>query len=161
MELLRLILIGLLFALMVILQSFLGQQAPWLVALDLPLILILYIALTRDRLLWVILLGVAVGIWQDSLSLCPLGMNGLVKLTVGAIAFFASAYIAIDRINTRWGILFSCSSLSALLFWCLRILFLNRNELFAGQIILLGGLLNATAGLPLFFLLDKMLHKPE
>ncbi len=161
MELLRPVLIGLLLILMVILQSFLAQQLPWIAVLDLPLLLILYIALTRDRLRWVILLGLAVGILQDSLSLCPLGMNGLVKLTIGTLAFFASAYIAIDRINTRWGVLFSCASLSALLFWSLRVLFLNRSELFPGQTILLGGLLNATLGLLFFYLLDKIIRKPE
>ncbi len=161
MELLRPVPIGLLLILMVILQSFLAHQLPWLAVLDLPLMLILYVALTRDRLLWVILLGIAIGVGQDSLSLCPLGMNGLVKLSVGALAFFASAYIALDRINTRWGVLFCCASLSALLFWSLRILFLNQSEIFPGQTILLGGLLNATVGLPFFYILDKLLKKPE
>ncbi len=161
MELLRPALIGFLLILTVILQSFMAHQLPWLAVLDFPLILILYIALTRDRLLLVILLGIAVGIWQDSLSLCPLGMNGLVKLSIGTVAFFASAYIAVDRINTRWGVLFSCASLSALLFWSLRILFLNRSEFFPGQTILLGGLMNATVGLLFFYLFDKILKKPE
>jgi rod shape-determining protein MreD len=161
MELLRPALIGFLLILTVILQSFMAHQLPWLAVLDFPLILILYIALTRDRLLLVILLAIAVGIWQDSLSLCPLGMNGLVKLSIGTVAFFASAYIAVDRINTRWGVLFSCASLSALLFWSLRILFLNRSEFFPGQTILLGGLMNATVGLLFFYLFDKILKKPE
>jgi rod shape-determining protein MreD len=161
MDLLRPVLIGLLLILIVILQSFMAHQLPWMAVLDLPLMLILYIALTRDRLLWVVLLGIAVGIGQDSLSLCPLGMNGLVKLSIGTVAFFARAYIAMDRINTRWGVLFSCASLSALLFWSLRILFLNQSESFSGQTILLGGLLNATVGLPFFYLLGKILKKPE
>ncbi len=161
MALLRPAVAILLLLLTAVIQSFLVYHFPWLSVLDLPLLAVLYVALTRNSLLMVIVLGSWLGIWQDSLSLCSYGMNGLVKLTVGTIAYYSSSYLAVDRINTRWSTLFSFSMLSALLFWILRILFLDREEHFAGQAILLGGLLNASVGVILFYLVDKILHKRE
>jgi rod shape-determining protein MreD len=151
----------LLLLLTAVIQSFLVYHLPWMSVLDLPLIAIMYVVLTRNSLLMLIALSSCLGIWQDSLSLCPYGMNGLVKLTVGTIAYYSSTFLAVDRINTRWGMLFSCSMLSSLLFWILRVLFLNREELFAGQAILLGGLLNASLGLILFYVFDKILHRQD
>jgi cell shape-determining protein MreD len=104
-------------------------------------------------------LGTILGLWQDSLSLCPLGMNGLVKLAAIGLTFAANSYFAIDRFNTRWLLLFACSLFSSLALGGLRILFLNRDEMVNGQLVLLSGLLNATLGLLLFFLFDRIIQR--
>jgi hypothetical protein len=71
--------------------------------------------------------------------------------------YMVNTILAIDRVVTRWGILFLSSLLAGFTFLVLRILFLNRNEMIDGERILISGLLNACVGLPLFYLFDKSL----
>jgi rod shape-determining protein MreD len=139
----------------VILQVLLTRYFPRLF-LDLPLVSVLYLTIAKENLIWTILSGTVVGFLQDSLSPGPLGMNGFTKISIGCLAYMVNTILAIDRVVTRWGILFLSSLLAGLLFLVLRILFLNRNEMIDGERILISGLLNACVGLPLFYLFDKI-----
>jgi len=139
----------------VVLQVLLTRYFPKLL-LDLPLVSVLYLTIARENLLWTIFSGTAVGFLQDSLSPGPLGMNGFTKISIGCLAYMANTFLAIDRVMTRWGMLFISSLLAGLLFLSLRILFLNREEMIDGERILLSGLINACVGLPLFYLFDKI-----
>ena len=139
----------------VVLQVLLTRYFPRLL-LDLPLVSVLYLTMARESLLWTILSGTVVGFLQDSLAPGPLGLNGFTKIAIGCLAYMANTVIAIDRIATRWGLLFVSSLLAALLFVLLRILFMNRHETIDGERILLSGLINACAGLPLFYVFDKI-----
>jgi rod shape-determining protein MreD len=144
----------------VVLQVLLTRYFPRLL-LDLPLVSVLYLTIARENLLWTIFSGTAVGLMQDSLSPGPLGLNGFTKIAVGCLAYMANAIIAIDRMATRWGMLFISSLLAGLLFLVLRILFLNRNEIIDGERLLLGGLTNACLGLPLFYFFDRISRSPD
>jgi rod shape-determining protein MreD len=146
---------------MVLLQAFAAHYSPALKTVDLPLLTVLYITLTRERLTATVLLGSTLGIWQDSLSLSPLGLNGLVKISVGSLAYVANTFLAIDTLPTRWLVLFICSSLSALASWALRLMFLSRGEMLDEPLMLLSGLLNATIGLALFYMFDHILKPAE
>jgi len=139
----------------VVLQVLLTRYFPRLL-LDLPLVAVLYLTMAKESLLWTILSGTVVGFLQDSLSPGPLGLNGFTKIAIGCLAYMTNTIIAIDRVATRWGLLFVSSLLAALLFLLLRVLFLNRNEAIDGERILLSGLINACVGLPLFYIFDKI-----
>jgi rod shape-determining protein MreD len=139
----------------VVLQVLLTRYFPRLL-LDLPLVSVLYLTIAKENLLWTIGSGTLVGFLQDSLSPGPLGLNGFTKISVGCLAYMANTFLAIDRVTTRWGMLFISSLLAGVLFPVLRILFLNRNEMFDGERILLSGLINASVGLPLFYIFDKI-----
>lgn len=139
----------------VVLQVLLTRYFPRLL-LDLPLVSVLYLTIAKESLLWTIFSGTAVGFLQDSLSPGPLGMNGFTKISIGCLAYMANTILAIDRVVTRWGMLFVSSLLAGLLFVLLRILFLNRNEIVDGERLLLSGLINACVGLPLFYVFDKL-----
>jgi rod shape-determining protein MreD len=144
----------------VVLQVLLTRYFPELL-LDLPLVSVLYLTISRENLLWTIFSGTAVGFLQDSLSPGPLGMSGFTKIAVGSLAYMANTIIAIDRIATRWGMLFISSVLAGLLFLLLRVLFLDRHEIIDGARLLLGSLVNACAGLPLFYAFDRISHANE
>ncbi len=124
--------------------------------LDLPLLSVLYLTIAKEDLLWTVCAGTAVGFLQDSLSSGPLGISGFTKILIGCLAYMTNAVIAVDRVTTRWGMLFIASLLGAFLFLGLRIMFLNRNEMIDGTRILLSGLVNASVGLPLFYIFDKL-----
>ncbi len=144
----------------VVLQVLLTRYFPRLL-LDLPLISVLYLTISKESLLWTIFSGTAVGFLQDSLSPGPLGMNGFAKISVGCLAYMANCIIAIDRVATRWGMLFVSSLLAAFTFLMLRVLFLDRHETMDGSRILLSALVNACAGLLLFYLFDKISRPDE
>ncbi|MEW5979046.1 MAG: rod shape-determining protein MreD [Acidobacteriota bacterium] len=150
-----------LIVLMVILQVFLTRYFPWVSILDLPLISVVYLTVAKESLVWTVFSGSAVGFLQDSLSLSIMGLNGFTKISIGCLAYLANTVFAIDRVITRFLLLFVCSVLSALLFLILRILFMNREEIIAGQQILLSGTINACVGLPLFYLFDKIVQAPS
>jgi len=155
---LRYVAVLLLIMLMVVLQVVLTRYFPRLSLLDLPLIAVLYLTVARESLFWTVVSGSVVGFFQDSLSLSPLGMNGLTKISVGCLAYMANSIFAIDRVATRLALIFVSSILAALLFSGLRILFLNRNEMILGERILWSGAVNACIGLPLFYLFDKIVQ---
>jgi rod shape-determining protein MreD len=155
---LRYVAILLLIILMVVLQMVMTRYFPKFSSLDLPLIAVLYLTVTRESLFWTVLSGSAVGFVQDSLSPGPLGMNGFTKISIGCLAYMANSIFAIDRVATRLALIFIASILAALLFAALRILFLNRSELILGERIFWSGAVNACVGLPLFYLFDKILH---
>jgi rod shape-determining protein MreD len=149
-----------LMGLMVVLQVVLTRYIPFLRMLDLPLLSVLYLTIARESLLWTIFSGSAIGFLQDSLSLSALGMNGFTKISIGCLAYLANSILAIDRVLTRFALLFVSSILGSLLFVVLKILFLNRGEVIEGRILLISGVLNACAGLVLFYLFDKIVKAP-
>ncbi|MFN8009731.1 MAG: rod shape-determining protein MreD [Terriglobia bacterium] len=126
--------------------------------LDFPLFAILYLTLAEENLIWTVVSGTMVGFLQDSLSPGLPGVNGFAKISVGFVAYLANAFIAVDRVITRWIMLFGCSLLSSLLVLVLRILFLDRTEGLDWQRLLWSSLLNACIGLLMFYLLDKLLR---
>ena len=147
--------------LMVTLQVVLTRYFPRLGMLDLPLIAVIYLTIAKESLLWTIFSGSAIGFLQDSLSLSALGMNGFTKISIGCLAYLANSIFAVDRVLTRFGLLFLSSILATLLFLLLQIMFLNRNEVIDGQRLLLSGAVNALVGLPLFYLFDKIVKSPN
>ena len=147
--------------LMVPLQVVLTWYFPRLAMLDLPMIAVIYLAIAKESLFWTIFSGSAIGFLQDSLSLSALGMNGFTKISIGCLAYLANSIFAIDRVMTRFGLLFISSILATLLFLLLRIMVLNRNEVIEGGRLLMSGIVNALVGLPLFYLFDKIVRPPN
>lgn len=124
--------------------------------LDFPLFAVLYLTLAEESLVWMVVSGTAVGFVQDSLSPGLPGVNGFAKIFVGFVAYLANAFIAVDRVITRWIMLLGCSLLCSLLVLVLRILFLDRSEILDWQRLLWSSLVNACIGLLMFYLLDKL-----
>ena len=124
--------------------------------LDFPLFAVLYLTLAEENLVWTVVSGTAVGFLQDSFSPGLPGVNGFAKISVGFLAYLANAFIAIDRVVTRWVMLFGCSLLASLLVLVLRILFLDRSEILDWRRLFISSLLNSCIGLLMFYTLDKL-----
>ena len=138
------------------LQLVLNRYVSWLSMLDLPLIAVLYLTLSKESLVWTVLSGTGVGFLQDSLSLGAMGMNGFTKISVSFLAYLANSVFAIDRLAARWIMLFLASVVATLMLFLLRVLFLNREEVVDVKQLLTMGLVNACLGLAIFYLFDRM-----
>ena len=153
---LRKVALAALFLSLLVFQLPLTRYVPWLSMLDLPLVCVLYLTLFKESLFWTVLAGTAVGLLQDSMSLGAMGMNGFTLISIGFLVYLANSVFAIDRLATRWAMLFLSSTIALLLLFLLRILFLNRDEIIDVRVLLLSGVLNACIGLFIFYLLDKV-----
>jgi rod shape-determining protein MreD len=136
----------------------LTRYVPWLSMLDLPLVCVLYLTIFKESLFWMVLAGTGVGLLQDSMSLGAMGMHGFTVLSIGFLVYLANSVFAIDRLTTRWAMLFLSSTMALLLSFLLRVLFLNRDEMIDVRLLLLSGVLNACIGLFVFYLLDRMIR---
>src|SRR3972149_5515935 len=73
-------------ALALLLQTFLPRKLPGADLLDLPLLVTLYFGLSRRNPSTGLLLGMVIGLLQDSLSHVPIGQFGIAKTLVGFAA---------------------------------------------------------------------------
>ena len=138
-----------------ILQTFLPLYLGFISLLDLPLMVIIYFALTRRSQVFGMLLGAVVGMAQDSLSRGPIGLLGTAKTVVGYLTSLVSSRVDTESLGVRFLTIFAfyCVHFTHVLLF--ESLLLQRPvELDMGST-LLKALVNAIAGVLLFRLLDR------
>ena len=111
------------------LQVLLPTYFPLASKLDLPLLVLVYIALGRRNVLFGLALGTLVGISQDGLTHGPVGLFGIIKGVVGYIAASISLYIEVDYPGAR-------SVLAAMLFLVHQVLFWVLEGALLGGVVL-------------------------
>ena len=127
--------------------------------LNLPLIVLLYMTLTQANLLWILFLGSLVGLLQDSQGVHLLGLSGFCNLSACILVYLGGTMIAMDGWMMRTGILGLSFLVSGFLSWVLRVAFLDRYESLMFEPLLMGGLVCAGLGLPIFTLFDRILKE--
>ena len=65
------------------LQSYLPLYVPAVNLVDLPLLIVIYFALTRRDPVAALLAGAVIGMAQDSLTRGPIGLFGAIKTIIG------------------------------------------------------------------------------
>jgi rod shape-determining protein MreD len=143
---------------MVALQSVSAHYFPNAGALlNLPLIVLLYMTLTQASLGWILFLGTLAGLLQDSQAVNLLGLNGFCNLSVCILVYLGSMRIAVDGWIMRTSILGLSYAAAGLISWSLRVAFLDRYEHLLFDQLLMGALVCAGLGLPIFSLFDRFL----
>ena len=141
------------------LQSYLPLYVPSVNLVDLPLLIVIYIALTRRDPVAALLAGAIIGMAQDSLARGPIGLLGAVKTVVGYVTSSASVHLDTESSGIRFITICITSGLHFLLFYFLGALLLgqlmdwNIEERFIGIIV------NALVGVIIFKVLDRF-RKP-
>lgn len=107
--------IGIVVALAVILQSSLRVIWPPFVYVDLPLIVVVYFALQRD-LLQALVVGVAVGLASDSLSVGLLGAGGFSKTLVAYLVSILALRVMLDNPVIRIPVLAGAALLDSVVY---------------------------------------------
>lgn len=148
--------------LVLFLQAFLPLYIPKAEILDLPLLITIYFGLSRRNPSTGLLLGMAIGLAQDSLSgpTVPLGLYGIAKTIIGYLASSIGARLDTEHPAARFALtaVFFVTH-QGLLILTRRIL-LGQPEPWFNMHLAIGALVNGLVGVFLFLLLDR-LRKPS
>lgn len=140
----------------IILQAFVPKLFPRFAILDLPLLIVLFFAVSRRSPIPGTLTGAIIGLLQDALTNQPIGVNGMAKSAIGYIAASIGLQVDVESPLTRIVITFSFSLLNSLLLFLIdhRLLGLpNFHLLWTHELIRAG--INTVVAIPIFLLLDN------
>jgi len=143
-------------ALALLLQTFLPRKLPGADLLDLPLLVTLYFGLSRRNPSTGLLLGMVIGLLQDSLSHVPIGQFGIAKTLVGFAASSIGSRIDLEHPLSRFILAFVFFYFQLTVLVVTRRLLLAQPEPFFTLNLLLAALVNAILAVGLFALLDRL-----
>lgn len=141
-----------------VLQAFLPVYFPKAATLDLPLLITIYFGLSRRNPSTGLLLGMAIGILQDSLSgpTVPLGLYGIAKTVIGYLASSIGARLDTEHPLARFALTVAFFGVHQGLIALTRRLLLSQPEPWFTMHLLVAALINAVVAVFLFMLLDRL-----
>jgi rod shape-determining protein MreD len=145
----------------ILFQVYVPLYAPLLHYLELPLLVTIYLAVSRRSLQAGAVVGALIGLVQDALSYLPIGILGMVKTLVGYGAASVGVRLEAGHVLVRFGL---CTFLflgHQILYATLRRALLGTPAGVAIPQMLLAAPANGLAGILLFQLLDKLKDKEE
>ena len=143
-----------------VLQALLPVYVPKAALLDLPLLVTLYFGLSRRNPSTGLLLGMTIGMLQDSLSKSPLGLYGIAKTLIGFIASSIGGRLDTEHPASRVALTILAVGLHQGVIVLIKRVLLAQPELWFTMRLGLAALVNGVVAMGLFFLLDR-LRKPS
>ena len=144
-----------------VLQAFFPVHFRWASYLELPLLVTLYFALSKRNPSSGLLLGMVVGLLQDSLSRTPLGLYGIAKTVVGFAGSSIGARIDVEHPIARFLLTIGFYLFHHAIFTLTSHLLLAQHDVSYITIpILIASVVNAFIAIALFPLLDRF-RKPS
>ena len=144
-----------------VLQAFFPVHFRWASYLELPLLVTLYFALSKRNPSSGLLLGMVIGLLQDSLSRTPLGLYGIAKTLVGYAGSSIGSRLDIEHPIARFiltvGFYLFHHAVFAL---TSRLLLAQLTESYVTGPVLIASVVNAFIAIGLFPLLDRF-RKPS
>jgi rod shape-determining protein MreD len=137
-------------------QIFVPMFFRFLSFLDMPLLVVMYLAIMQRNPVSGLVAGALVGLAQDSLSKNPLGMFGIVKTLVGYFAASIGMKLDVDNGLLRFILAYFFYVFHQAFYWVMERALLSHMAPFEWQGWLGLGLLNALVGVALFHFLDKL-----
>jgi rod shape-determining protein MreD len=130
--------------------------------LDLPLLVTIYFGLSRRNPSTGLLLGMAIGLLQDSLSgpTVPLGLYGIAKTVIGYLASSIGARLDTEHPAARFALTAGFFVTHQGIIVLTRRILLAQPETWFNMHLLIAALVNAVVAVFLFLLLDR-LRKPS
>jgi rod shape-determining protein MreD len=144
----------------ILLQVLLPKLLPWLAILDLPLIVVLFFAVSRRSPIGGTVTGACIGLLQDILTNQPIGVNGMAKSVIGYAAASLGSQIDVENIATRALLNFAFSLIQSVLLYLIerRLLGIRGFHLLWLHE-LVRAVANMVVGVPIFLLLDRGKHR--
>ena len=139
-----------------VLQVFLPVHIHWTSYLELPLLVTLYFALSKRNPSSGLLLGMTIGLLQDSLTpRTPLGLYGIAKTLVGYGGSTIGSRLDIEHPVARFALTIGFYLFHHVVFAFMRYRLLNQQEPYFTTPILIASGVNALIAMVLFPLLDR------
>lgn len=139
----------------ILLQVLLPHVSMRIAILDLPLIVVIFFAVSRRSPIAGTITGAVIGLLQDALTNQPIGVNGMAKAFIGYVAASIGVQVDVENISTRVLMNFGFTILQSLLLYLIN----SRLLGFAGHHLLwkhelIRAVINTVVAIPLFYLLD-------
>jgi len=139
-----------------ILQSFLPVYISKVSMLDLPLLITIYFGLSRRNPSTGLLLGMVIGLLQDSLSKTPVGLFGIAKTIIGFLASSIGARLDTEHPAARFALTAAFYVLHQGIVVLVQKLLLAQPQPWFSTRLLLACLANSVLGVFLYFFLDRL-----
>jgi rod shape-determining protein MreD len=144
-----------------VLQAFFPVHAGWVHFLELPLLVTLYFALSKRNPSSGLMLGMVIGLLQDSLSRTPLGLYGIAKTLVGFVGSSIGARLDVEHPIARFILTIGFYLFHHAVFALTsRLLLAQQGEAYLSLPVLIASVVNAFIAMGLFPLLDRF-RKPS
>ncbi len=145
----------------ILFQVYVPLYFPLLRYLELPLLVTVYLAVSRRSPIGGALIGAVIGLIQDALSYQPIGTLGMVKTLAGYAAASIGVRLDTGHAAVRMGLGAVFFLGHQLLYWTVRRVLLGAPSGLEIVQTLLAALANGLAAVPLFYLLDKLKDTEE
>ena len=141
-----------------VIQAWLPLHFTRAALLDLPLLVVIYLGLSRRNPSTGLLLGTAVGLMQDSLSgpTVPLGLFGIAKTVIGYLASSLGARLDTEHPAARFALTAGFFIIHQAVVALTRRILLAQPEPWFNLRLFAGALVNALVAVFLFVLLDRL-----
>jgi rod shape-determining protein MreD len=142
----------------IFLQTAVPVHFPKFSILDLPLLVTIYFGLSRRNPSTGLLLGMTIGLLQDSLSgpTVPIGLYGIAKTVIGYLASSIGARLDTEHPVARFALTVIFFGVHQGIVILTRRLLLAQPEPWFTMHLAIGAAVNAVVGVFLFMLLDKL-----
>jgi rod shape-determining protein MreD len=141
-----------------VLQAMVPVYVPAFRILDLPLLLTIYFGLSRRNPSTGLLLGMVIGLLQDSLSgpTVPLGYYGIAKTCIGYLASSIGARLDTEHPAARFALIMGFFVTHQAILGLVRRILLAPPEAWFNMHLAVAAAVNAVLGTILFLLLDRL-----
>jgi len=141
-----------------VIQAWLPLHFARAALLDLPLLVVIYLGLSRRNPSTGLLLGTAVGLMQDSLSgpIVPLGLFGIAKTVIGYLASSLGARLDTEHPAARFALTAGFVIIHQAVVALTRRILLAQPEPWFTAHLFAAALVNALVAVFLFVLLDRL-----
>ena len=141
-----------------VLQAFVPIYFAKAAILDLPLLITIYFGLSRRNPSTGLLLGMAIGILQDSLSgpTVPLGLYGIAKTVIGYLASSIGARLDTEHPAARFSLTAAFFVLHQAILVLIRRMLMAQPEPWLNTHLVIAAAVNAVLGTFLYIALDRL-----
>jgi rod shape-determining protein MreD len=140
----------------ILFQLYVPLYFKFLSYLEIPLLVTIYFAMMRRSQMGGMMIGMLLGLAEDSLSRNPLGMFGICRTLVGYLAASIALRIDVEHPLIRLIVNFAFFWFDQFLLWVLERALLHLPTIFDVKQAMILGFLNAVVGVALFHFLDRL-----
>lgn len=138
-----------------LLQAYLPLFSAYANTVDIPLLITIYLALLRRSPIVGLLIGLGIGLGQDSLSHGPIGLYGIIKTVIGYVCSSLTLVLAVESLSTRLVLVLGLYLVHQAFFWSLQRVLLSQGAEFVWRRTLLLALLNCLIAGFVYRFLDR------